>query len=119
MCRQEPDHEIRIGNFIMTVDTDAEQVVEQFGPLMQSIEAFHEIRRSNRQVQKARTKLNQARKAYLDLESKLCQERAKRVNQTIDLFAKDFEDEYNAVCKKLKKSLRDVRDTELQALESK
>lgn len=120
MCRVEPEG-LRIGsNLVFEVSLD--DLMEaaspnHFGSMMQSVEAFQFIRQNNRAVQRARHKLNLVRREYIDLETKLCQERARRLNQIVDRFASDYHEAYESMCKKLKRALGEVRRVEKLALE--
>ena len=122
MCRVEPEG-LRIGNNLV-LEVSLDDLIDiaspnHFGSMMQSVEAFQFIRQNNRAVQRARHNFNLVRKEYIDLETKLCQERARRLNQIVDRFASDHQEAYESMCKKLKRALREVRRVEKLALEAK
>ena len=54
-----------------------------------SIGTLNELRVKNKQVQKARRKLNSAKRAYVDMEHRLIQKRARMLRETLQKFRKD------------------------------
>ena len=90
LCRAEPEEASNQIVLNFTVDEIQDAVgLPDLGTLLQSVEAFSKIRQESKPVQRARKEFNKVRRQYISLENDLIRERAERLNEMVDRFARD------------------------------